>query len=107
MQINEFQEMMKRLYIKSDAERGADATFKWLSDELQELKEALHGDDKEALEKEFADVIAWLASLANIVDVDLERAALNKYNHVCPKCQKSPCKCVFIKIKPNASDRHP
>lgn len=107
MQISEFQEMMKQLYIKSDSERGVDATFKWLSDELEELKEALHGNNKEALEKEFADVIAWLASLANITNVDLERAALNKYNNKCPKCQKSPCRCVFIKIKPNASDQHP
>lgn len=106
MQISEFQEMMKRLYIESDSERGVDATFKWLSDELEELKEALHGNNKEALEKEFADVIAWLASLANITNVDLERAALNKYNNKCPKCQKSPCQCAFIKIKPNASGQH-
>jgi NTP pyrophosphatase (non-canonical NTP hydrolase) len=107
MQINEFQEMMNRLYIKSDQQRGVDATFKWLSDELQELKEALNGNDKEALEKEFADVLAWLASLANIVGVDLEEASLKKYNHKCPKCQKSPCECVFIKIKPNVSGQNP
>lgn len=98
---------MKRLYVDKDAQRGVDATFKWLSDEVQELKEALHGNDKEALEKEFADVIAWLASLANIKGVDLEKAALDKYNHKCPKCQQSPCQCKFIKIKPNASDQHP
>ncbi|MGD6809965.1 MAG: MazG nucleotide pyrophosphohydrolase domain-containing protein [Candidatus Bathyarchaeia archaeon] len=106
MQIYEFQEMMKRLYIKSDQERGVEATFKWLSDELQELKEALNGDDKTALEKEFADVLAWLASLANITEVNLEKAALEKYNHKCPKCQQSPCTCKFIKIKPNVSDQH-
>jgi NTP pyrophosphatase (non-canonical NTP hydrolase) len=106
MQICEFQEMMKRLYIKSDNERGVDATFKWLSDELQELKEALNGNDKAAIEKEFADVLAWLASLANITDVNLEKAALEKYNHKCPKCMQSPCTCKFIKIKPNASAQH-
>jgi NTP pyrophosphatase (non-canonical NTP hydrolase) len=106
MQICEFQEMMKRLYIKSDNERGVDATFKWLSDELQELKEALNGNDKAGLEKEFADVLAWLASLANITDVNLEKAALEKYNHKCPKCMQSPCTCKFIKIKPNASAQH-
>ncbi|XHH08118.1 MAG: MazG nucleotide pyrophosphohydrolase domain-containing protein [Candidatus Bathyarchaeia archaeon] len=103
MRICEFQEMMKHLYIKSDNKRGVEATFKWLSDELEELKEALNSNDKSALEKEFADVLAWLASLANITDVNLEKAALEKYNHKCPKCQQSPCTCKFIKIKPNVS----
>jgi len=98
--------MMKYLYIESDKERGVEATFKWLSDELQELKEALNNENKTALEKEFADVLAWLASLANITDVDLEKAALEKYNHKCPKCQQAPCTCKFIKIKTNASAQH-
>ncbi|MCL1978493.1 MAG: nucleotide pyrophosphohydrolase [Candidatus Bathyarchaeota archaeon] len=106
MQICEFQKMMKYLYIESDKERGVEATFKWLSDELQELKEALNNENKTALEKEFADVLAWLASLANITDVDLEKAALEKYNHKCPKCQQAPCTCKFIKIKTNASAQH-
>ena len=87
--------MMKRLYFQRDFERGVDGTFSWLADELEELKEALKGNDKEATEKEFADVIAWLASLANIMGIDLEKAALNKYNNKCPKCQGSPCQCTF------------
>ena len=66
-----------------------------MCDELEELKEALKGTDKEATEKEFADVIAWLASLANITGIDLEKAAINKYSNKCPKCQKSPCQCPF------------
>jgi len=107
MQIYEFQKMMEHLYIKSDKERGIEATFKWLNDELQELKEALNSENKTSLEKEFADVLAWLASLANITEVNLEKAALEKYNHKCPKCQQAPCTCKFIKIKPNASAQHP
>jgi NTP pyrophosphatase (non-canonical NTP hydrolase) len=95
--------MMKKLYLARDQARGVEATFNWLADELQELKEALAGKDKEAAEKEFADVIAWLASLANIAGVDLEKAAVDKYNHICPKCQSSPCQCKFIKSKPNVS----
>jgi NTP pyrophosphatase (non-canonical NTP hydrolase) len=98
--------MMEYLYIKSDKERGIEATFKWLNDELQELKEALNSKDKTALEKEFADVLAWLASLANITEVNLEKAALEKYNHKCPKCQQSPCMCKFIKVKPDVSAQH-
>ncbi|MCL2135692.1 MAG: nucleotide pyrophosphohydrolase [Candidatus Bathyarchaeota archaeon] len=106
MQIYEFQKMMEQLYIKSDTERGVEATFKWLNDELEELKEALNGKDKKALEKEFADVLAWLASLANITNVNLEKATLEKYNYKCPKCQQSPCACKFIKIKPTVSAQH-
>ncbi len=107
MQIRDFQEMMKQLYLTRDQTRGVDATFNWLADELQELKEALAIGDKEAAEKEFADVIAWLASLANITGIDLEKAAVNKYNNTCPKCQKSPCQCKFIKSKPNVSGPTP
>ena len=95
MHIREFQEMMKRLYLHRDSERGVKGTYEWLVDELRELGEALEEKDKEALEKEFADVIAWLASLANITGIDLEGAAINKYSGKCPKCQKSPCQCTF------------
>lgn len=95
MYIREFQEMMRRLYFHRDSERGVVGTFDWLVDEVKELGEALKTDDKKALENEFADVIAWLASLANVTDVDLEKAALNKYDNKCPKCGHSPCQCTF------------
>ena len=95
MHIHEFQEMMKRLYFHRDSERGVKGTYEWLVDELGELGEALKGNDKEATEKEFADVIAWLASLANIMGIDLESATIKKYSGKCPKCQQSPCQCTF------------
>jgi NTP pyrophosphatase (non-canonical NTP hydrolase) len=87
--------MMKRLYFKRDLERGIDGTYNWLVEEVRELGEELKGTDKHATEKEFADVIAWLASLANIMEIDLESAAIKKYNYKCPKCQHSPCQCTF------------
>jgi NTP pyrophosphatase (non-canonical NTP hydrolase) len=93
MHIHEFQEMMRRLYFHRDSERGG--TYEWLADELRELGEALEGSNKEATEKEFADVIAWLASLANITGIDLESATIKKYNGKCPKCKQSPCQCTF------------
>ena len=96
MQIHEFQEMMRQLYFRRDSERGVNGTFNWLVDEVEELGEELKkGTDSEATEKEFADVIAWLASLANVMGIDLEKVAVNKYNHKCPKCQQSPCECIF------------
>ncbi len=86
---------MRRLYFHRDSERGVKGTYDWLAEELEELKEALEGKDKEATEKEFADVIAWLASLANITGINLEKAAIDKYNGKCPKCHQSPCQCTF------------
>jgi len=93
--IREFQEMMKQLYFHRDSERGVKGTYEWLVDEVGELGETLEEKDMEAAGKEFADVIAWLASLANITGIDLETAAVNKYSGKCPKCQKSPCQCTF------------
>jgi len=95
MQISEFQEMMRRLYFHRDSERGIKGTFDWFLEEVEELREALYEGDKEASKKEFADVMAWLTSLANITGIDLEKAALEKYNEKCPKCQHSPCQCTF------------
>jgi NTP pyrophosphatase (non-canonical NTP hydrolase) len=86
--------MMKRLYFHRDSKRGIAGTYSWLTDEVRELGEALNDNDKEALEREFADVIAWLASLANVTGVDLERSALDKYTNRCPKCKHSPCECT-------------
>jgi len=87
--------MMSQLYFHRDSERGAKGTYEWLADELEELREALEGSNKEAAEEEFADVIAWLASLANITGIDLESAAIKKYDGKCPKCRQAPCQCTF------------
>ena len=95
MRIHEFQEMMRRIYFHRDSKRGTRGTYDWLVDEVKELGETLEADDKKDLENEFADVIAWLASLANITDIDLEKAALSKYDNTCPKCKRSPCQCTF------------
>ncbi len=95
MQIREFQEMIRRIYFHRDSKRGIEGTYSWLVDEVKELGEALKADRKTDLESEFADVIAWLASLANLTNVDLQEAALVKYDRECPKCRHSPCQCVF------------
>jgi len=97
MEIHEFQEMMLRLYFQRDSDRGVEGTYNWLIDEVEELGEELRKTpfDKEAMGKEFADVIAWLSSLANIMEIDLEKAALDKYNYKCPKCKQSLCQCTF------------
>ena len=95
MHIREFQSMMRRIYFHRDSERGKDGTYRWLVDEAKELGEAVKEQKTKTLEDEFADVLAWLASLANVVNIDLEKAALTKYNKKCPKCQKARCECSF------------
>lgn len=95
MHVREFQDMMRRIYFHRDSERGAVGTFDWLVEEVEELGEALKEKNTKAMENEFADVLAWLASLANVVNVNLEKAAMTKYNNRCPKCGQTPCKCCF------------
>jgi NTP pyrophosphatase (non-canonical NTP hydrolase) len=87
--------MMREIYFQRDSERGTRGTFNWLMEEVEELREAIKEGDKKAIENEFADVLAWLASLANVVSIDLEKAAMSKYDNRCPKCRLTPCKCPF------------
>ena len=74
MHISEFQQLIAQKYKKRDQERGVPATFMWFIEEVGELATALATGDQANKEEEFADVFAWLCTLANISDVDLERA---------------------------------
>jgi len=89
--------MMRQIYFHRDSERGTTGTYDWLVNEVKELEEAIRTQNRKAMVDEFADVLAWLASLANVVDIDLEKAAISKYDGKCPKCHKSPCQCPFSK----------
>lgn len=84
MKISDFQQLIRDRYYATDSARGASRTFVWLAEEFGELAHAIgradRGDpDRGNLEEEFADVLAWLATLANICDVDLEKAIAGKY----------------------------
>jgi NTP pyrophosphatase (non-canonical NTP hydrolase) len=79
MTIAEFQEHIKTKYGERDAERGTWPTFGWFVEEVGELASALHDIDVENREAEFADVFAWLCTLANINNVDLTKAIQAKY----------------------------
>jgi len=85
--------MMKRIYFHRDSKRGPADTYNWLVEEVNELGDAMKKGGDKALQDEFADVLAWLASLANVVNIDLEAAALRKYSGKCPKCSQRPCQC--------------
>ena len=85
---------MRETYGERDLARGSDATFRWLTEEIGELARALRKGDRDNLEMEISDVLAWLASLANLQDVDLD-SVFSRYEHGCPKCGSRPCQCAF------------
>jgi NTP pyrophosphatase (non-canonical NTP hydrolase) len=92
MDLADLQIVISRTYLERDRRRGADATFRWLTEEFGELARALRKEDRANLELEFSDVLAWLVSLANLTDVDLV-AVMARYAEGCPKCGASPCTC--------------
>ena len=69
MQIGEFQDVIERTYLERDSERGMGGTFMWFIEEVGELATALRENDREALKGEFADVLAWLCTLASLADI--------------------------------------
>lgn len=93
MTIREFQSQIERIYLGKDSRRGWDGTFRWFVEEVGELARSLRHKNKIELSEEFADVFAWLASLASQSGIDLEHAAEAKYQAGCPKCRSIPCRC--------------
>jgi NTP pyrophosphatase (non-canonical NTP hydrolase) len=89
----EFQEIIRRMYLRKDVARGVDGTFMWLMEEIGELASALRHGTHEERAAEFADVVAWLATIANVVGVDLAAAVAAKYAHGCPGCGQFVCTC--------------
>ncbi|HOT72055.1 MAG TPA: MazG nucleotide pyrophosphohydrolase domain-containing protein [Anaerohalosphaeraceae bacterium] len=78
MEIRQFQQWIRDRYEKRDRQRGTPETFLWFIEEVGELATALAGNDPQNKSEEFADVFAWLCTLANINEVDLEKA-IEKY----------------------------
>jgi NTP pyrophosphatase (non-canonical NTP hydrolase) len=92
MDLAHLQDVIERTYGERDRERGVPSTVAWLAEELGELAQAVRKGTRAEQEHEFADVLAWVASLANQMDVDLS-AAVDRYAHGCPRCHASPCTC--------------
>ena len=112
--IGQFQSLIKTMYFEKDDARGIPATFLWLTEEIGELASALretehaqelaNGNADQKLQadfaakhnnlcEEFADVFAWLATIANIAQVDLNEALFAKYGSGCPGCGEFACEC--------------
>lgn len=94
MTLAELQDRIRALYGDKDQRRGVEGTFMWFMEEVGELSAALRGGTEDEQQLEFADVLAWLATLANIAGVDLEAAVRRKYGGGCPGCSQQPCACA-------------
>jgi NTP pyrophosphatase (non-canonical NTP hydrolase) len=93
MDLRAFQTLMETTYGHHDRARGVAATVAWLAEEVGELAQAVRKGSVAEQEHEFADVLAWLASLANQMGIDLD-AATERYANGCPRCGAVPCTCA-------------
>jgi len=89
----EFQQLIREMYFEKDQARGIDGTFMWLMEEIGELASCLRNGTHEERLGEFADVIAWLTTIANVAGVDLNEAVMRKYGSGCPGCRLFICTC--------------
>ncbi|UCF70503.1 MAG: nucleotide pyrophosphohydrolase [candidate division WOR-3 bacterium] len=92
MDLNKYQGLIAEIYLKKDSKRGVHKTFNWLIEEIGELSRAVRKGNKEKIQEEFADCLAWLLSVASILDIDAEES-MDKYRKGCPKCHATPCEC--------------
>ena len=93
MDLRDFQALIEKMYSHKDRRRGSAGTFLWLVEEVGELAQAVGEGTHEEKAAEFADVLAWVATLANVEGVDLADALEAKYGTGCPGCGKLVCVC--------------
>ena len=100
MKISDFQNLIKEIYFEKDRDRGLQGTFIWLVEEIGELATLINSKKKntEKFSEELADIIAWTVSIANILNIDIDKALIKKYPNKCRKCNSIPCKCEYKKI---------
>ena len=89
----DFQALIRKMYLEKDLARGVEGTFIWLIEEVGELATSLRNGTHEERLGEFADVLAWLTTIANVAGVDLTEAVARKYGAGCPGCGKMVCSC--------------
>lgn len=92
MDIADLQQRIGATYGERDGARGVPATVAWLAEELGELAQAVRKGTREQQLHELGDVLAWLASLAEQLDLSLDEAVA-RYADGCPRCAASPCAC--------------
>ncbi len=93
LSLRDFQQLIRKMYMEKDVARGIDGTFMWLIEEIGELAASLREETLDQQSAEFADVLAWLATIANVAGVDLASAVRKKYGSGCPGCGLLVCTC--------------
>lgn len=91
--LKDMQDLISKMYSQKDDARGVEGTFMWLMEEIGELAAALREGKPQETAAEFADVLAWLATIANVAEIDLTQAVQDKYGNGCPGCKQMVCKC--------------
>ena len=91
--LREFQQRIRDMYLEKDMARGAEGTFMWFIEEVGELATAIRDGSHQDRLEEFADVLAWLTTIANVTGVDLSEAVADKYGGGCPGCGQLICTC--------------
>jgi NTP pyrophosphatase (non-canonical NTP hydrolase) len=91
--LSDFQQLIRGMYHDKDVARGIDGTFMWLMEEVGELASALREGTPAEVAAEFADVLAWLTTIANVAEIDLAQAVQDKYGAGCPGCGRLVCTC--------------
>ena len=92
MEIRDLQAIIEATYGVQDRARGLPASVAWLTEEVGELAQAIRKGTRAEQLHELGDVVAWVASIANQLGLDLEEA-LDRYRTGCPRCSASPCTC--------------
>jgi NTP pyrophosphatase (non-canonical NTP hydrolase) len=92
MELVELQRSIERTYGARDRDRGIPTTVAWLAEEVGELARAVRKGTPDEQRHELADVLAWVATLANQLDIDLADAVA-RYADGCPRCAQPVCTC--------------
>ena len=74
MDLAQLQAVIESTFGARDRARGVPSTVAWLAEELGELAQAVRKGTPEQQAHEFADVLSWVAPLANQMDIDLAAA---------------------------------
>jgi len=93
MDFAELQDVIERTFGDRDRARGVPASVAWLAEEVGELAQAVRKGSHDQQVHEFGDVIAWVATLANQMGIDLTEA-VGRYANGCPRCGAIPCACA-------------
>lgn len=93
MDLRELQDVIERTFGDRDRARGVPASVAWLAEEVGELAQAVRKGTRDQQVHEFADVVAWIATLANQMGIDLTDA-VDRYRDGCPRCSAIPCHCA-------------